>query len=280
MRHISIVSFPFYLTHCRCSCAGRAGRDGNSADCVLIADLTKLPSLFPSKGRGAVETRHSLDSLIALHEYAISTSCCRADSLLKHFGERLLDGCKTCDVCTSSPQSAMLDVTVEAFDLLQTIGNTHKPKDRKFSAKGWYTLAQRLPSRHSGHWWRGLSRCLLQQGLLLEQGKMPTMRVVATVQPTVSSAGIALLASGANTTARIRVCQTADMVSVAPAWNGVKGGGKGRGKGGGKGRGKRKGKKKGGKKKAREPHAARKSLKAKKGGKGSKPSKKTPMRAK
>ena len=78
--------------------AGRAGRDGKPSNCILFADLSKLPSLLPSKYTSAEQNGHRLDSLKALFLYALRCNKCRVLQVLDYFGERWASGqrCGTC----------------------------------------------------------------------------------------------------------------------------------------------------------------------------------------
>ncbi|GLJ43466.1 hypothetical protein SUGI_0903700 [Cryptomeria japonica] len=69
--------------------AGRAGRGGLLADCTLYADMTRLPSLLPSR-RDAEQTQNALSMLSDCFRYEVSTTCCRAKTLVQYFGEDLI----------------------------------------------------------------------------------------------------------------------------------------------------------------------------------------------
>ncbi|KAH9328672.1 hypothetical protein KI387_000780, partial [Taxus chinensis] len=68
--------------------AGRAGRDGLLADCTLYADMKRLPSLLPSR-RDAEQTKNAFAMLSECFRYGVSTTCCRAKTLVHYFGEDL-----------------------------------------------------------------------------------------------------------------------------------------------------------------------------------------------
>jgi hypothetical protein len=68
--------------------SGRAGRDGLPARCVLLAPMTTLPSLLPSRGgRSPEATDACMAMLRAVHEYGIRSGGCRRQALLRYFGE-------------------------------------------------------------------------------------------------------------------------------------------------------------------------------------------------
>lgn len=91
--------------------AGRAGRDGRAARCVLMYS----PGDARTQGRlrgdrpfpGAVEGWRSLQ------DYVFGTSC-RMAVLARHFGDSAAPGCGTCDVCTSGEGVAATVVRARA----------------------------------------------------------------------------------------------------------------------------------------------------------------------
>ncbi|XP_071729637.1 ATP-dependent DNA helicase Q-like SIM [Rutidosis leptorrhynchoides] len=100
--------------------AGRAGRDGKLANCVLYANLSRMPSLLPSR-RNEEQTRQAYKMLSDCFRYAVHTSKCRAQMLVQYFGEDFTDhDCHTCDVCIKGPPEKQ-DVKDEATLLLQII---------------------------------------------------------------------------------------------------------------------------------------------------------------
>ena len=79
--------------------AGRAGRDGLEAECVLIwsgADLAVWQRLLEGSGELTEAAGRQLRDIAA---YAAGVRC-RHRALVEHFGQRLEgDGCGACDVC-------------------------------------------------------------------------------------------------------------------------------------------------------------------------------------
>jgi ATP-dependent DNA helicase RecQ len=78
---------------------GRAGRDGQASECVLLfgrGDVAKLRSMLESDGSDA---RLAVRKLQEMAEFCESASC-RRKYLLKYFGEEYpLESCGTCDAC-------------------------------------------------------------------------------------------------------------------------------------------------------------------------------------
>uniref|UniRef100_A0A2N9J9E4 DNA 3'-5' helicase n=1 Tax=Fagus sylvatica TaxID=28930 RepID=A0A2N9J9E4_FAGSY len=100
--------------------AGRAGRDGKLADCTLYANLTRVPSLLPSK-RSADQTKQAYRMLSDIFRYGMSTSCCRAKTLVEYFGEDFsYDACLLCDMCTDGPPQ-MQNLKEEAEILVRVV---------------------------------------------------------------------------------------------------------------------------------------------------------------
>jgi ATP-dependent DNA helicase RecQ len=95
--------------------AGRAGRDGEPARCLLMfgaADLMTQRRLQGDRGSLAIRQRRD-DALAAIERYA-SVARCRQRTLCSHFtgtdpdDDVAIPGCRRCDVCT--------DVDVPLFD--------------------------------------------------------------------------------------------------------------------------------------------------------------------
>ncbi|TKY52246.1 ATP-dependent DNA helicase Q SIM [Spatholobus suberectus] len=66
--------------------AGRAGRDGKLADCILYANLASKPSLLPSR-KSEDQIKQAYIMLSDCFRYGMNTSCCRAKTLVAYFGE-------------------------------------------------------------------------------------------------------------------------------------------------------------------------------------------------
>ncbi len=77
--------------------AGRAGRDGLSAQCWLAFSFAD--ARIHERLRGPNPTPGALEGFRALERYALSTHC-RAQQLVEHFGEQGAQACGACDACT------------------------------------------------------------------------------------------------------------------------------------------------------------------------------------
>ncbi|XP_027366933.1 ATP-dependent DNA helicase Q-like SIM [Abrus precatorius] len=172
--------------------AGRAGRDGKLADCILHANLASIPSLLPSKQR-LTEDRIKIAYILLsdCFRYGMKTSCCRAKTLVEYFGEDFShDKCLLCDVCIGGPPQRQ-NLKEEACILLQTIaaqnacsysmdcsydGDIHsdsryrrlrqRPGLKKLVAKIRQQFQKFLTT--SILWWRGLARILEVEGYIRE----------------------------------------------------------------------------------------------------------------
>ncbi|KAJ1387416.1 Winged helix-like DNA-binding domain superfamily [Sesbania bispinosa] len=101
--------------------AGRAGRDGKLADCILYANLARKPRLLPSR-RSEDLIKQAYVMLSDCFRYGMNTSCCRAKTLVEYFGEDFSHKkCLLCDVCIKGPPQRQ-NLKEEACILLQTIG--------------------------------------------------------------------------------------------------------------------------------------------------------------
>ena len=93
--------------------AGRAGRDGEKADCILISDYGSYmliknnfilrprdeeeDSLSPDERKRYISVQ--LDKLGKMYRYASSEKICLRKILLEYFGEAAPDSCGGCSVC-------------------------------------------------------------------------------------------------------------------------------------------------------------------------------------
>ncbi|KAA8545153.1 hypothetical protein F0562_019958 [Nyssa sinensis] len=100
--------------------AGRAGRDGKLADCVLYANLSRIPTLLPSQ-RSEDQTKQAYKMLSDCFRYGMGTSSCRAKTLVEYFGEHFsYEKCLLCDVCVKGPPE-MQNLKAEADIFMQVI---------------------------------------------------------------------------------------------------------------------------------------------------------------
>ncbi len=103
---------------------GRAGRDGEPAECILFFGREDIPRIryfidqIPEDNEKAV----AMDKLNQTVRYA-SNNVCRRRQLLEYFGESYGDeNCGTCDICTGIVEK--VDVTTDAQILMSAVSRT------------------------------------------------------------------------------------------------------------------------------------------------------------
>ncbi len=173
--------------------AGRAGRDGLKADCLLyfgVGDLKTAEFLIAQKvdpTTGApleAEQRVAKQQLRKVLDYAESTECRRAIQL-RYFGEAFDGPCGACDNCNDP--KPVEDWTLEARQFLSAIARLAQRNERygaaylidvlrgsetqKLIDRGHQSLTvYGIGKQRSQDEWRLLVRGLLHQGLLGETG--------------------------------------------------------------------------------------------------------------
>ncbi|MGE5454164.1 MAG: DNA helicase RecQ [Methylocystaceae bacterium] len=101
--------------------AGRAGRDGEIAQCLLLysaADIITNKLLIENSGQD-VDKTEEYQKLSAMSDYCHTDGCLR-QYILKYFGDSHLDGeCGNCGNCNSQIEST--DITIEAQKIMSCI---------------------------------------------------------------------------------------------------------------------------------------------------------------
>ncbi|XP_055816707.1 ATP-dependent DNA helicase Q-like SIM isoform X1 [Solanum dulcamara] len=171
--------------------AGRAGRDGKVAECVLYANLSRTPTLLPSQ-RSEEQTKQAYKMLSDCFRYGMNTSCCRAKSLVEYFGEHfLLEKCLVCDICIKGPPEKQ-NLKAEAMIFLQVVA-THCRNFADISYGGYEgrlgerpnikALVSRIREQYQQFsasdllWWRGLARLLEVEGFIREGDDMTRVQI-------------------------------------------------------------------------------------------------------
>lgn len=114
--------------------AGRAGRDGEEAKCILLYSgqdvrtnkfLIENSNDNPDLDEEALKKLHMLDlkRLKAMTDYCNTTNCLR-EYILKYFGETLNEPCGNCSGCTGHFET--VDITVESQKILSCIYRLHQ----------------------------------------------------------------------------------------------------------------------------------------------------------
>lgn len=105
---------------------GRAGRDGEKSDCILLysaSDIVLQKYLIEQNSEGIDELilnekTKKLDEIIT---YANSDKCYR-ENILNYFGEKNISS--NCDNCSNCTNFQEVDITEEAYKIISTIGRT------------------------------------------------------------------------------------------------------------------------------------------------------------
>ena len=103
---------------------GRAGRDGEPADCILFFGRGDIPKIryFIDQIPDDQERAIAMEKLNRTARYA-SHNLCRRRQLLEYFGENYPEkNCKACDICTGMAEK--IDVTTDAQILMSAISRT------------------------------------------------------------------------------------------------------------------------------------------------------------
>jgi ATP-dependent DNA helicase RecQ len=103
---------------------GRAGRDGEPADCMLFFSRGDIPRIryFIDQISGDKERSIAIEKLNQTVRYA-SHNVCRRRQLLEYFGEGHSDeNCGTCDICVDMVER--IDVTIDAQILMSAVSRT------------------------------------------------------------------------------------------------------------------------------------------------------------
>lgn len=172
---------------------GRAGRDGERADCLLLFSQADVRTIYHFIDEGApTERAGRIARLQDLLSY-VQTDVCRRKPLLSYFGETRPDEpCGICDNCLVQQQAAtgqQQDVTIAAQKFLSCVKRTGEMFGvthiidvlRGSQAKG--VLARRhdqlstygIGKEYTARQWRYLAQQFISQGLMqqdLEHGSL------------------------------------------------------------------------------------------------------------
>ncbi|WOG84369.1 hypothetical protein DCAR_0103552 [Daucus carota subsp. sativus] len=168
--------------------AGRAGRDGKLADCVLYADFSRVPTLLPSQ-RSEEHTKQATRMLSDCFRYGMNASRCRAKTLVQYFGEKFsYENCHMCDVCINGPPE-LQDVKDEVKNFMEAMAVEYmndywvRRESRYLKKPSLKLLVFRIRRKVQNNaatdllWWQGLARLLEDKGLIREGAEMPHVQI-------------------------------------------------------------------------------------------------------
>ncbi|MEA5532422.1 DNA helicase RecQ [Crocosphaera sp. XPORK-15E] len=161
--------------------SGRAGRDGEPANCVLFmgfGDLKKIEFMIDQKSEPQ-EQKVARQQLRQVVDYAEGTEC-RRSIVLRYFGQQFRGNCDNCDNCKNP--KPVEDWTIEAQKFLSCVarcqerfGMTHiidvlrGSKKKKIEQYGHHLLSTYgIGEGRSVAEWKMLGRSLIHQGLVSE----------------------------------------------------------------------------------------------------------------
>jgi ATP-dependent DNA helicase RecQ len=160
---------------------GRAGRDGQPADCLLLYSRADALIHRHFIEQGADSQRQGRKArLNALMSYAEERDCRRVP-LLGYFGETLASPCGHCDNCAPAPESGpSTDVTVAARKFLSCVKRTGEmfgpahiiavlrgSRSKKVLASRHDQLSTfGIGTEHSAEAWQELAHQFIRQGLV------------------------------------------------------------------------------------------------------------------
>lgn len=105
--------------------AGRAGRDGEKSDCILLyspSDIVKQKLIIQNNNSSPEREKAMYENLQYLTDYCNTNDCLR-NCILTYFGEKAeITNCNNCGNCLD--ESEMIDITVEAQKILSCIYRT------------------------------------------------------------------------------------------------------------------------------------------------------------
>ena len=161
--------------------SGRAGRDGEAAQCTLLFNPGDIPKLdyFIDQKPDPNEQRMARQQLRQVVDYAQGTDC-RRSIVLRYFGEHYPGKCDRCDNCRDP--KPIEDWTVEAQKFLSCVARCRErfgmnhiidvlrgSRKQKIEQYGHHLLSTySIGKERSVDEWKLLGRSLLHQGLVDE----------------------------------------------------------------------------------------------------------------
>ncbi len=170
---------------------GRAGRDGNQAECLLLFSYGDVNTIHHFIDQGAPsEQEGRLERLQTLVDWATSTAC-RRKGLLAYFGEQYENhNCGMCDNCCQA-EMERVDLTIPAQKFLSCVVRTGQifgevyiidvlrgSKAQKVIKNGADKLSvYGIGTEYSKEQWKRLALQFLQYGLLNRDSQHGSLRL-------------------------------------------------------------------------------------------------------
>lgn len=176
---------------------GRAGRDGERADCILFfsySDCAKIQRFILEKP-DPIEQQHAQWQLQQMVQFAYATGC-RTTPLLAHFGQDHPGKCMHCDNCLEPPVT--VDATDDARKLLSAVARTGQrygvsyvvdilrgQSSERSQLAGHETLSVfGLGAYQTAAHWRRVAQTLLLNDVLAQtQDEFPTLHLNEKSKP-------------------------------------------------------------------------------------------------
>lgn len=101
--------------------AGRAGRDGEPSECLLMfssQDIVTQKFLIGQSTEDDIRKEQEYSNLNRMIDYCHTTSCL-PNMIVSYFGDTVIDGCGQCSNCRD--ERKMIDITVEAQKIFSCI---------------------------------------------------------------------------------------------------------------------------------------------------------------
>jgi len=164
---------------------GRAGRDGDPADCYLFYSRkdSMVNNFLINQITNSNYRNHMLSLADRMKKYLYTTHC-RRKYILEYFGEEYKnENCGNCDNCIKGNViTDQKDFTKDAFMFLATMyetGNTYGmtiivsilrgAKSKKIPDKYKKIKSFGMGKHHTDDWWKILCRMLINEGYISEQ---------------------------------------------------------------------------------------------------------------
>lgn len=100
--------------------AGRAGRDGEASDCILLYNAHDIiiNKFFINQTNNPSYKKYQLEKLQTIINYANTSKCLRA-FILEYFGQEAMDTCNNCSNCLNEVEKT--DATIDSQKVLSCI---------------------------------------------------------------------------------------------------------------------------------------------------------------